>query len=213
MFDSGAACPSSWSRFRQLWDIDFEYQLDACGRSWPILMVAKERRSGRVIVMRGPELRACRQAPFDIGDETLVTSYSIPAELGCFLSLTWREPQHVLCTFTECCAAINGLPIEGLAKRRPKLFEALDLFGIEHPPLSYKMQMRERGLYLLRRLLMTSSFSTVTEALGSARQSLLHTTSSLFGRLGDRPKIPPAAVSRSGVERWWARQRGAVAPF
>jgi hypothetical protein len=146
LFDSGAACPSSWSRFRQLWDIDFEYQLDACGRSWPILMVAKERRSGRVIVMRGPELRACRQAPFDIGDETLVTSYSIPAELGCFLSLTWREPQHVLCTFTECCAAINGLPIEGLAKRRPKLFEALDLFGIEHPPLSYKMQMRERIL-------------------------------------------------------------------
>ena len=46
------------------------------------------------------------------------------------------------------------------------------------------MQTRERGLYLLRRLLMTSSFSTVTEALGSARQSLLHTTSSLFGRLG-----------------------------
>jgi hypothetical protein len=143
---NGVACPTSFDRFKQIWDIDFEYQLDACGRPLPILMVAKERRGGRVIVMRGPELRACRQAPFGIGDETLITSYSIPAELGCFLSLGWREPQHLLCTFTETCAAINGLPIEGLAKRRPKLFEALDLFGIEHPPLSYKMQMRDRIL-------------------------------------------------------------------
>ena len=54
------------------------------------------------------------------------------------------------------------------------------------------MQMRERGLYMLRRLLMTSSFSTVTEALGSARQSLLHTTSSLFGRLGGPSQNPPS---------------------
>jgi hypothetical protein len=109
-------------------------------------MVARERRTGRTIVMRGPELRACRQAPFDVGDAVLITSYSIPAELGCFLALRWELPRHVLCTFTECIAQINGLDIVGLEKRRPKLFEALDLYGLPHPALSYKMEMRDRIL-------------------------------------------------------------------
>jgi hypothetical protein len=143
---NGGAFPTDFDRFRQIWDVDCEYQPDDCGRSKPVLMVAKERRGGQMIVMRGPELRACRQVPFDVGDETLVVSYSIPAELGCFLSLGWRLPRYVLCTFTECCAAINGLDIAGLEKRRPKLFEALDLFGLRHPPLSHKMEMRARIL-------------------------------------------------------------------
>jgi hypothetical protein len=143
--DSGAAFPISWDRFREIWSVDFEYQMDDCGRSRPFLMVAKERRSGRVIIMRGPELRACRQAPFNTG-EALMTSYSNPAELGCFLDLTWSEPRHCLCTFTETCAAINGLDTIGLEKRRPKLYEAMDLFSLPHSPLSYKMGMRDRIL-------------------------------------------------------------------
>jgi hypothetical protein len=140
------AFPASFDPFKEIRDIDFEYKIDSCGRSRPILMVARERRRGHTIVMRGPELRACREPPFDVGAETLITSYSIPAELGCFLDLTWREPQHCMCTFTETCAATNGLPIEGLERRRPKLYEALDLFGLPHPPLSYKMEMRDRIL-------------------------------------------------------------------
>jgi DNA polymerase family A len=142
---NGAVCPTSFDRFREIWGVDFEFQPDDCGRPVPVLMVAKEH-GGRTIVMRGPELRGCGQAPFDVGDDVLVTSYSIPAELGCFLSLNWHEPRHVLCTFTEVSAQINGLDIVGLEKRRPKLFEAMDLFGLPHPPLSYKMQMRNRIL-------------------------------------------------------------------
>ena len=53
MSDSSAAFPTDFDRFRQIWDVDFEYQPDSCGLPWPTLMVPKERRSSRIIIVRG----------------------------------------------------------------------------------------------------------------------------------------------------------------
>ena len=98
----------------------------------PVSLFCKEYRTGAEI---GPldrdEILKLRRAPFDTA-RALMTSYSIVAELACFKVLGWPMPENVLCTYFETCAAINGLDIVGLIKKRPKLTEACDLFGIEH---------------------------------------------------------------------------------
>ena len=43
-------------------------------------------------------------------------------------------PHHLLCSYFETSAAINGLDIVGLEKKRPSLLEACDLFAIPHMP-------------------------------------------------------------------------------
>ena len=45
-----------------------------------------------------------------------MTSYSIVAELSCFKVLCWPMPRHLLCSYFETAAAINGLDIVGLRK-------------------------------------------------------------------------------------------------
>jgi hypothetical protein len=46
--------------------------------------------------------------------------------------LRWSLPRLGLCTYVETSAAINGLDIVGLIKKRPTLLEACDLFDIPH---------------------------------------------------------------------------------
>ena len=129
---SCADLPASFDRFDAVWQTDFEFRQDANHRPVPVSLFCKEYRTGAEI---GPlnrnEILKLRRAPFDTA-RALMTSYSIVAELGCFKVLDWPFPENVLCTYFETCAAINGLDIVGLIKKRPKLTEACDLFGIEH---------------------------------------------------------------------------------
>jgi hypothetical protein len=129
---SSAGLPSSFDRFREIWDHDFEFRQDGNHLPVPTAMFAKEHRTGTEISMDRAQLLASKRAPFDIGPHTLVTSYSIVAELSCFRALRWPMPRNVLCTYFETSAAINGLNITGLTEKRPKLVEACELFGIPH---------------------------------------------------------------------------------
>src|SRR5262245_51302600 len=133
--------PTSFDRFREVWDVDFEFRFDANHLPVPIAMFAKEHRTGAEISMRRDQLLARSRAPFDIGPNTLVVGYSVVAELTCFHVLHWPMPRNVLCAYVETSAAINGLDIVGLAKKRPKLLEACDLFGISHMPAERKAHM------------------------------------------------------------------------
>ena len=127
-----AGLPSSFDRFAEIWSHDFEFRIDHCHRPVPVAMHAREHRTGTEIALRRDQLLGLTHAPFNTGPDTLVTGYSVVAELTCFLILGWPLPRHVLCTYFETCAAINGQEIVGLEKKRPKLIEACDLFGIEH---------------------------------------------------------------------------------
>jgi DNA polymerase-1 len=132
MSDSCAGLPTSFDRFRAIWHIDFEFRFDANHCPVPVSLFAKEHRTGAEIFMRRPELLACRQAPFDVGPGALIAGYSLVAELACFRVLGWPAPRHGVCTYAEVIAATNGMDIDGMAGRRPKLLEACDLFGIAH---------------------------------------------------------------------------------
>src|SRR5262245_35593762 len=129
---SSADLPSSFDRFRQIWHWDFEFRQDDNHCPVPVALFAKERRTGAEISMRRAELLASTRIPFDIGPETLVTSYSAVAELACCGALHWHMPRNVLCTYFETSTAINGLDIDGLTMKRPNLLEACDLFDIPH---------------------------------------------------------------------------------
>jgi DNA polymerase I len=136
-----AGLPTSFDRFRQIWNHDFEFRSDANGLPVPIALFAREYRSGAEITMDRGQLLACARAPFDTGSDVLVTSYSIVAELSCFRALRWPVPQHVLCSYFETAAAINGLDIVGLTGKRPKLVEACELFGIPHIDVADKARI------------------------------------------------------------------------
>jgi DNA polymerase-1 len=144
MSSNCAAWPASFDRFREIWDHDYEFRIDGNHRPVPVALFAKEHRTGREISMRRAQLLACTKAPFDTGPNTLVTSYSIVAELSCFRALRWPMPRNVLCTYFETSAAINGLDLVGLVEKRPTLLEACDLFGIPHSmTVEYKECMRD----------------------------------------------------------------------
>ena len=144
MFCNSAGLPNSFDRFRAIWHVDFEYRQDHNHLPVPVAMFAKEHRTGAEI---GPlnrnQLLNLRWAPFDTGPDVLVTSYSIVAELSCFRALAWPMPRHLLCSYFETAAAINGLDIIGLEEKRPGLLEACDLFTIPHMPKDHKKHLRD----------------------------------------------------------------------
>src|SRR5262249_40581621 len=135
--------PSSFDRFREVWEHDFEYRQDANHCPVPVALSAKEQRTGTEISMRREQLLASTRLPFGQGLDTLVTSYSNVAELNCLNMLGYPIPTNLLCTYTETCAAINGLDIDGLIEKRPSILEACDLFDIPHMTKEHKAHMRD----------------------------------------------------------------------
>jgi DNA polymerase family A len=140
---SSAALPNSFDRFREIWHVDFEFRQDENHCPVPVSMFANEHRTGAEIAMRRGQLLTCTKAPFPIDADTLVIGYSVVAELTCFQVLHWPRPRHVLCTYFETSAQINGLEIAGLVKKRPSLLEACDLFDIPHMEKGHKDFVRD----------------------------------------------------------------------
>ena len=118
---NSAGLPNSFDRFRAVWHVDFEFRQNDNHLPVPVAMFAKEHRTGTEI---GPltrdQLLNLRRAPFDIGPDVLVTSYSIVAELSCFKVLAWPMPRHLLCSYFETSAAINGLDIDRAREEAPR---------------------------------------------------------------------------------------------
>jgi DNA polymerase family A len=141
MSSASGGLPRKFDCFREIWHVDFEFRQDANHNPVPVAMFAKEHRTGAEISMRRAELLASTRAPFDTGPDVLMTAYAAVAELGCFHQLSWPSPRHVLCTYFETSAAINGLEIDGLEMKRPKLIEVCDLFGIPHTDAARKARM------------------------------------------------------------------------
>jgi len=143
MSNACAGLPFSFSRFREIWHVDFEYRIDANHLPVPVAMFAKEHRTGAEIRMRRDQLLACNRAPFNTGPDAVMIAYSSVAELTCFAVLGWAPPRNVLCAFAETSASINGQEIVGLTEKRPSLLEACDLFNIPHMSAEHKKRMRD----------------------------------------------------------------------
>ena len=71
-----AGLPTSFDRFREVWDWDFEFRIDDNHLPVPIALFAKEHRSGAEITMRREQLLSTTRLPFDDRADVLVISSS-----------------------------------------------------------------------------------------------------------------------------------------
>jgi hypothetical protein len=114
-------------------------------------MCAIERRTGAKVEMWRDQLLRCRQAPFDVGPNSVMVAYMAAAELSCFAALNWRFPCNVLDLYVETIITINGDDNVWLQdERRPGLQEALLLHG-----LTPRMTKGEKGYW--RRIILDNT--------------------------------------------------------
>ena len=92
-------------------------------RPRPVCVVARELRSGEIWRICCSEFGS--RPPFPHGDDTVLVAHYASAELGVFRALGWPQPKHVIDTFTEFRARVNGLP-QGAG-----LIDAAAYFGID----------------------------------------------------------------------------------
>jgi len=154
--------------FEQIWICDTEFTARPGEVLEPILLVAREQRTGREIRVVGDELLA--GVPDEFREPRfLFVCYSALAEIGFMVSLGWPTPLYTLDLFAEFVLATNF----GIA-RKTGLLDALEFYGLPVPMDSdHKRAMRELcirgGPYTNDELLAISDYCakdvTATETL------------------------------------------------
>lgn len=129
-------------RYREVWLVDFEFTSHPGEQPRPIVMVAKELYSGRIIRLADEDLRRRPAAPFDTGPDVAFVAYYAPAEMGCFLALGWPMPDTVIDLYVEFRNLTNGLePLSGTG-----LLGALAYFDLPLGDALEKEEMRSLAM-------------------------------------------------------------------
>jgi DNA polymerase I len=126
------------AHFSEIWCLDFEFRADPGEHPWPVCMVAREVKTGKIIRLWRNELLALPQAPFDVGRDSLFCAYFSSAEFSCFLQLGWPLPDNILDLYVEHRVDTNGEKTvcgDGL-------LGALALRGLAHLDAGEKEDMR-----------------------------------------------------------------------
>ena len=110
-------------------------------RPRPVVMVAKELRSGQTWRLRRGEFGP--RPPFPIGRDAVFVAYYASAEMGCFRALDWPMPAYVLDLFAEFCVRTNGLRPRGSGNA---MVDALIYFGLDTIGAQEKDALRLRIL-------------------------------------------------------------------
>lgn len=134
-----------WCRntFRECWVVNFEYSQPPGENPVARCFTAIEKFSGRVLKLGRDDLAKLKQCPFDTGRDVLVCSYSVIAEIACFLALGWKTPHNVFCLYAEHRVTTNGLimPFAGNS-----LSDALACRGSAHlTDKDYQKRMNARA--------------------------------------------------------------------
>ena len=130
------------SDFKEIWIVDFEFQISEGGLPDVHCMVAREARSNRLIRAFREELLAADEAPFDVGNDALFVAYYSSAEFGCFLSLGWPLPANTLDLYVEFRRLLAGREVE----QRFSLLHALTHFNLSHHAPSAKAEWRDLAM-------------------------------------------------------------------
>jgi DNA polymerase I len=93
-----------------LWAIDAEWGADAGCLPKPRLFCAVQHGTGHPIRLGEKELPAYRgKPPFPITDNTIITSYSLAADMVFWRVMRWPIPRNKVCTFATHITQTNGL--------------------------------------------------------------------------------------------------------
>ena len=122
--------------------IDAEHRgTDTGNRPHTVCIVAKEYKSGREFRMWLDDCPRTKP-PFASGPDVLFVCYFAPSELGCYLSLGWELPEHVVDLYPEFRNLTNGHAVLG----GRGLLGALQWFGLDGIEGAKKDSMRSRIL-------------------------------------------------------------------
>ncbi len=135
---------STLDGFREVWLVVSESPALPGERATPARLAGREHRSGRVLRLGRDDLRARRQPPYPIDDESLVVTFEATGVLGCHLASGWPMPSRVLDLRTEFLNRTNGLrtpcgadlvgvlarygldPLDGVPRRRTRVLSTPD---------------------------------------------------------------------------------------
>jgi len=126
-------------RYKAIWLVDFEFIANGGDRPQVVCLVAKELVSNRVYRFWQNEIRAMKEPPYDIGDDSLFIAYFASAEMASHLALGWPLPMNVLDLYTEFRNLSNGLALPNGAG----LIGALTWFGLDSMAAAEKSFMRD----------------------------------------------------------------------
>ncbi len=123
-------------KFERVWAMDFEFQQQPGEVPTVHCLVARCFRTGQTVRQWISE----DSTPFRFGQNDLLVAYFASAELGCFLSLGWELPKHVLDLYCEWRAQTNGLSVGR------GLLDAAMTFGLDVMESSEKSTMRDLAI-------------------------------------------------------------------
>ena len=126
--------------YREVYCYDFEFYSPDGELPKPLVLVAKEVRTGRVLRFDAGRLGRLKCAPFPTGADTLSVMFFASAECQCFRALGWEQPARIVDLFVEFKNHVNGLATRdgyGLA-------DALKYFGI--PTMDPERKAHFRGV-------------------------------------------------------------------
>jgi DNA polymerase I len=129
-----------------LCDTEYEFGVDADGIPVsgnvprPVCVCALDLISGKRWTQFRGEFSS--KAPFSTSDNSLFVAYSVPAEMGTFLTLGWDMPLRILDLYPEFVDLRNGR--DGPAGR--SLLDALRHFELDSIGAGYKKNMIDRIL-------------------------------------------------------------------
>lgn len=129
---------------REIWAIDFEYrQNDLCGELPEIrCFCAAELHTGKKVQLWIDEL-TCRP-PIDFGEHSIVLAHNWKAEISCFKTLNWPDPEKPIDSMLEAdrVAMTAGNPYRPTSLKR--LLEKSKLSAIEAKEEMREMAMEDR---------------------------------------------------------------------
>ena len=103
--------PQHYDCFREIWTVDSEFHQPTGERPVPIVMVARELRTGQVFRQWGEALTCRNKQPFDVSADALFVAYYASAKLSCFRALDWPMPERILDLCVEFKNATSGLVV------------------------------------------------------------------------------------------------------
>ena len=132
------------SLFAEVWFVDFEFRQPDGDIPEPVCMVARERKSGRLLRLWQDDLSKLSGPPWASGPNVLFVAYYASAEFGCYLSLGWPMPQRIVDLYAEFRCKTSGLKVPcGHGLLGALTYHGLD--GIEGAEKESMRQLAMRG--------------------------------------------------------------------
>ena len=132
--------PQTLGCFREIWCVDFEFSAPPGERPYPLCLVAREFRSGRILRLWHDQFGS--DPPYPVDEAILFVAYFASAEFSCHLALGWDLPLYTLDLYTEFRTLTNGNP----TPCGRGLVGALAWYGLDSIGADEKDEMRDLAI-------------------------------------------------------------------